>query len=295
MTGVSGGRVRLTMLNSMAGDDFPLSLDRQKSWGVADLDLKDRIFGCGVLELTDTQARRAAQMIADRGQRVWCMSTQLFHDAIEKGEAHFRDHHLARVGRAVELADILRPHFIRLLSATTERRAGIAGAPGRLAREAPWLAAMYRQAIDRIASGGHLATIENETGGNILSNPAEVAELFELLDRPGKVSFTWDAQNMWQVSGQPPSVAIYDAMPPVLRFVHLKGGVAGPDGRLQFRSSLADASWPVLDVVRRVVADGCSEVICLNPSHGPPPPGQGYVNHVEADMAFLREHVAGIV
>ncbi len=36
---------RLTMLNSMAGEDFAAALDRHVAWGIRDLDLRDGIYG----------------------------------------------------------------------------------------------------------------------------------------------------------------------------------------------------------------------------------------------------------
>ena len=77
--------------------------------------------------------------------------------------------------------------------------------------------------------------------------------------------------------------------------VHLKGGQSDrPGGAPKWSSSLADASWPVLDVVRAVVADGVSPVICLNPSHGERKPGYDYTDVVARDVDFLRRNIPEI-
>jgi hypothetical protein len=60
---------------------------------------------------------------------------------------------------------------------------------------------------------------------------------------------------------------------------------------LKWRSSLADASWPVAEITRRVAEDGVSPVICLNPSHGASKPGYDYADIVARDIAYLREQV----
>lgn len=49
------------------------------------------------------------------------MSGELFHADVEKGEAHFRANHLAKVGRLAEIAQQLRPSVVRLLAARMDR------------------------------------------------------------------------------------------------------------------------------------------------------------------------------
>lgn len=67
--------VRLTMLSSMADPDFEKALDRHVRWRIRDLDLKDRILGQGLLDLTAREAERAAELIRARGLSVYCLST----------------------------------------------------------------------------------------------------------------------------------------------------------------------------------------------------------------------------
>ena len=78
---------RLTILNSMAGADFPAALDRHVAWGLTDLDLKDHIFGKAVAGLTRDEAARAARFIADRGLTTHCLSTGFFFAEVERGES----------------------------------------------------------------------------------------------------------------------------------------------------------------------------------------------------------------
>ena len=46
--------------------------------------------------------------------------------------------------------------------------------------------------------------------------------------------------------------------------------------------------------IDRVAADGVSDVICLNPSHGKPKDGYDYTDVVERDLDFLRSEVPGV-
>ena len=118
--------IQLTMLNAMAGGDFAAALDRHVQWKLKLLDLKDGIFGRGIVDLTDEQAQCAAAMIRHRGLDVYCFSTGIGYGDIEAGEQAYRREFEGQVRRAIELASILKPRTVRLLAARTGRRAEIA-------------------------------------------------------------------------------------------------------------------------------------------------------------------------
>ena len=120
----------------------------------------------------------------------------------------------------------------------------------------------------------------------------EIAGFFELLDCGDALSLTWDVQNLWQM-GTFPSLSVYKVLRPYLGMIHVKGGrtdVAG--GALKWRSGLEEASWPVIDIVTEVVADGKSPVLCLNSSNGEST--QEYTPDYEGDLKFLRRNVKQI-
>jgi hypothetical protein len=102
------------------------------------------------------------------------------------------------------------------------------------------------------------------------------------------VSFTWDVQNFWQM-GSFPSLEVYRALRPLIRYYHVKGGLCvEPRGKLVYRSALEDASWPVEEITREVLRDAVSPVICLNPPHGDTKEGYDYEDLTRRDLAFLR-------
>ncbi len=285
--------IRITMLNAMASPEFGEALDRHAAWGLQWLDLKDRIFGKGLLDLRDDEAREAAAMIRGRGLGVYCLSSGLFHADVEQGHERFAAGLCDRVERLVDLAGLLQPRVVRLLGATTSR--GVAGGAllSGVAERHFWLIEEYRRAIDRIAAAGFMATIENETRGCVLASPGDVRLLFDLIDRPGKVMFTWDAQNMWQC-GTWPSVEVYEELRDLTGYVHFKGGrSAEPGGPLAHRSYLEDSSYDVAGIVRCVAASGRVEAICLNPPHGAARPDYDDSQRVERDLAYLRRLVEG--
>ena len=283
----------ITMLNSMADRDFETALDRHLEWGLHHLDVKDSVFGNGVADLSDAEAQRAAALIDARGLSVYCMSTQLFHGDVEVGEQAFRKAHLEPLERAIAVAKVLRPSLFRLLSARTTRREQTADSIAYLRDQHPWVIACYREAVQRLAGAGLRVTIENECHANILATAEEVTGFFAELDCGDAVNLTWDVQNMWQM-GTFPSPDVYGRLRPLLAYYHLKGGQAEPgSGALRWKSSLEDASWPVREITRQVVADGVSPVICLNGSHGQRKPGYPYDDVLARDLAFVRREIAG--
>ena len=280
--------VSFTMLNSMAHRDFETALDRHADWGLKHLDLKGGILGEDVVSLSSEQATQAKDMIESRGLSVYCMSTTLFDEFVEVGEDAFVVNHLDLVDRAIENANILQPHFVRLLAAKTRRRSEIVDSVSYLEKELGWLLGLYREAIEKISDAGFRVTIENECHDCLFANTGEIRGFFDRLDCGEKVSLTWDVQNLWQM-GIFPTLAVYEDLKPWISYYHVKGGMAeSTGGSLKWRSSLEDASWPVEQITRRVIEDGVSPVICLNGSHGERKADYDYENVPERDLMYMK-------
>lgn len=285
-------KVSLTVLNSMAGQDIETAFDRHVTWGLRFLDLKNCIFGKSVDELTVEEAKQVKEAADRRGLQVHTLSTCLLHGDVEQGEKAFRDRDIAALQNVLDVADILSPVQIRLLAASSNRRHEILDSSVYLTAHHPWLVNVYRDAVDQIRDAGYGAVIENEAHDCLFATPAETVSFFSTLDRTSHVGLVWDIQNLWQM-GTFPTLDVYETLKPLIRMIHLKGGraeVAG--GALKWRSHLQDASWPVLPIVRRVIEDGRSPVICLNPSHGQSPPG--FNSDPQNDIEFLRNAVKEI-
>jgi sugar phosphate isomerase/epimerase len=288
----------LTILTSMADADFERALARHRLWGLNRLDLKDSIYGCTVEQLDAETARRARDAIDAAGLDVHCLSTSLMHDDLARGEAHFREQHIARIAGMAAAVRILRPKYFRLLAGRLiDKRPG-GSAFATVMREHPWVVAAYREAVDRAAELGAAVTIENEARDCMLVTAEDMVAFFAALDRPGKVGLTWDIQNQW-TSGSFPRLADYEKLKPLIQYVHVKGGrYDDPATRLlAWKSRLEDASWPVIDIVQKVVDDGVSPVICINPSKGKLRPDYpyDYSDVTGIDIAFLRRAIRGIV
>lgn len=277
-----------TMLNAMADKDFETALDRHVAWGLKHLDLKGGILGNDVVGLSTEEAGRAKELADERALSVYCLSTTLFDEFVEAGEWVFRGEHLGKIDRLIEVADVLEPHFVRLLAAKTRQRQQTSDAIRYVNEEHPWLMDLYREASERLIDAGHRVTIENECHDCIFATTDEIIRFFETLDCGDAVSLTWDVQNLWQM-GTFPTLHIYEALKPLIAYYHVKGGQSESErGPLRWRSSLEDASWPVEEITGRVVADGVSPVICLNSSHGERKEGYDYEGVTERDLEFMR-------
>jgi sugar phosphate isomerase/epimerase len=285
--------VQVTMLNNMVDADFITALDKHVSWGIQVLDLKQGIFGKSLLDLTLEEAEQAAAAIAERDLSVYCFSTELFHGEVEQGEAFFRTTYLDKIDHLLDLAQILKPTVIRLLSAKTKCRNEITDSTLYILKTHDWLIPMYQEAIDRIAEAGFEVTIENECSANLFATTKEIIDFFRVIDREDRVYFTYDVQNLWQM-GTYPTLSVYRELAPVIGFYHVKGGQKdeGSD-KLIWKSSLADASWPVAEMTLQVIADGRSPVICINPSHGITKPGYNYEEVYQRDLAFITNIIQG--
>lgn len=280
--------VALTILNSQAGADSEAALDQHVAWNLRFVDLKEAIYGKSIAELSVQEAEEAAQQIAARNLKTYCLSTVLFGEDLALGESDYVRTTMDQAEKLRKIAQILKPQHIRLLApqfaaASSDRlRAAL--------HDAPWIVKLYRDVIDGFIAGGTECFIENEVHACILSTPDDVLELFKVLGYQTGLKFTWDTQNMWQ-AGSYPTMDAYMRMKPLIGFVHVKGGRSEvPGGPLVWRSSLADASWPVKQIVSRVCQDGVSPVICINPSHGTSA-GGAYVDYCEDDINYLRSAI----
>jgi sugar phosphate isomerase/epimerase len=288
--------VELTMLNVMGGADFEASVARHREWGLRWMDLKNAIYGNDLKDLSLEDAQKATRLLEENGLEVYCFSTVLLGGDVTAGEEGFAAQDLADLEHILRLAEILQPRFVRLLGAQLPGREAHENAIAYVERELPWVLPAYRAAIDRIVSAGYAATIENEAWSCMLSSTEEFRSFFTALDRPGSVSLTWDAQNQW-ATGVMPTVAIYEELRELIAYYHVKGGKSeSRDGSLGWNVALDEATWPVAEVTQRIVDDGASPVICLNPpGHGKAIDGYPYGDAVtERDLAYLRTQVDGV-
>jgi hypothetical protein len=280
------------MLNGMAGNDFEIAARRHAELGLHWLDLKDSLWGETINNLSLENARRAAAIARAHGLKVFCFSTALCDSDLSAGETAFRTRHAATLDHVLKVADILEPGYIRLIAAQLTPFPSEVLPVSVVEEKFPWVFPIYRDFADRIVRSGRRALIENETSNTIFNRAEGILRFFERLERPGQVHYTWDVQNLWQM-GVFPTLEVYRQLKPIIGCIHLKGGRTEGDGRtLVHASALENASWPVVEIMRAAVADGVAPFICLNPSHGRPPPGYNVWEIAQRDVAFLRQNVS---
>lgn len=281
----------ITMLNHMADLDFNESLDQQLEWGIKVLDLKEHIYGKALIDLSDEEAMEAAENIKSRGMSVYCLSTVLFFEDIELGEEVFRKEHLNKLDRILELAQFFKPAVIRLLSAKTSRRQEFINIIPYINKQKPWLIQVYKEAVDKIVQAGFRATMENEANDSIFSRPEEILGFYKALDRYGKITFTFDIQNLWQM-GTYPSVEVCESLLYITEYFHLKGSQSLVEGGYtHYASTLEDASWPVIEITKKLIKDGNGIVLCLNPVKGVKKDGYDYDSITKKDLDYIRKEI----
>ena len=286
-------QTQITMLNNMASSNFTEALDRHVEWGIEVLDLKAGIFDKKLIDLTIDEAKKATSEISHRELKTYCFSSLLFSGALEDGKDAFRQKNLDPLDHLLEIASILQPSVIRLLVPETEKRPQLDNAVSYVQENHGWIFDLYLEAIELVNKAGFETTIESELGGCIFSTPEEVRDFFSILNTQ-KVSFTWDAQNLWQM-GTFPSIEVYEKLKPLIGYVHLKGGKTEGDKReLVWAAPLEEASWPVEEIVRKIVKDGVSPVLCLNGSHGRKPPGYDFRLVAQRDLKYITRIVAEV-
>lgn len=287
---------QLTLLNSMANEDFEESLRIHREWGLEWMDIRDAVYGHWVKDLDVETARKARDKIDEAGLEVYCLSTSVFFAEIEKGEEFFRQEHLSKVDHIISLAEVLRPKVTRLIAAQMPSREEGQSAMDLIEGTHPWVIDVYREAIDKMTGAGLEVTIENEAFRCFLSRLDDFPRFFDALDRKGSVALTWDVQNHW-ATGVFPTMQVYEQLRPLIHYYHVKGGQddGTPARRLKWNVALEDADWPVVELTQAVVNDGVSPVICLNPAqHGEQKPDYDYNNIVKRDLDFLRTNVEGV-
>jgi len=289
----------LTMLNEMMDQDLECAIAALTELGIRHLDLKTHVFGRSIEDLDAERRQQLAALLERTNTEVYCFSSVLGHQNVARvAEREFRQTLEQGVSNLLQTAAYVRPTVVRLLGCYFDNRQDWTDGNDYLERHAAWVYPVYREAIEQVAEAGLLVTLENEPN-SIFSGPGETCGFFERLDLGEKARFTWDIQNMWE-SGVYPTLDVYHELRNITNYVHLKGGrsVSATPQIMRYRSPLDEASWPVTEIVSQVLADGISPVLCLNASHGSPPPDYSLGSlwdtaelvpaEARRDVAFLR-------
>lgn len=285
---------QLTILNSMAGQDFETAIAQHKEWGLEWTDLRDAIYGKWVKDVTLDESTKAARVLEEQGVGVWCLSTSTFFTDIAKGEDEFTEH-LDRLGNILAAAKPLNPQIVRIIAAQLPELEPGTDSVGYIKDKYPWMIDYYRRAIDLIVAAGYRPTIENEAFRCFMSTANDFHDFFDWLDHD-KIMLTWDVQNQW-ATGVYPDLAMYENLKELIGYYHVKGGQFEDETSraLKWNVALDEAHWPVAEITQQVVKDEKSPVICINPTqHGENKDDYNYATVVERDIAFLRASVEGV-
>jgi sugar phosphate isomerase/epimerase len=286
----------LILFTDIMADDIEVAINRLRELEILTLDIRGSVYGRSIDDLDDARRERLASLLRDTRTTVHCLSTSLgAEDANAVGEHAFRTRLDEGIRNIVATLGIVEARMVRVF--------GCRYPPGHapveeLAGSLPsWVYEAYREAAEALSSAGAVLTLENEPD-SIISDPTAAVRFLSALGEP-RIGFTWDVQNMW-AAGTFPSAHVYEQLRALIDYVHLKGGrdsKSDPQG-LVFRADLEHASWPVLEIVGQVLADGICPALCLNSSGGSIPDGYRHfadndtqamrISEAKADLEFLR-------
>lgn len=81
----------------------------------------------------------------------------------------------------------------------------------------------------------------------------------------------------------------------ITEYFHLKGSQSLVEGGYtHFASSLEDASWPVIEMTKKLIKDGKGATLCLNPVKSEKKEGYDYEGITKRDLYYLRKDIKEI-
>ncbi len=170
------------------------------------------VFGRNVLELDDTQARRALTMVRAAGCTVSGVASPVGKSPLGAP----RETEERRLGRALELAALLETDRIRIFSYYPE--------PGQTAAQLAALAPEVCQRLERLsalaATHGVTLLLENEVDlwGDV---PERCRQLLATVDSP-HLRFAWDPANFVRSGVAAPQDAGWSLLAPWVACAHVK-------------------------------------------------------------------------
>src|SRR5690606_36441981 len=129
----------------------------------------------------------------------------------------FANRYDAEVEHIIQIAEVLKPKVVRLLSARSSKRDTYRDSLEYMKAKHPWVIPMYREAVDRIYSAGFQVTIENEAKKCIWSKPHAIVGFYHEMSRSNKVSLTFDVQNIW-IEGTFPTMEVSRQLQPLIGY-----------------------------------------------------------------------------
>jgi sugar phosphate isomerase/epimerase len=281
--------IRPAVVTDEISQEFEHALDAMLEYGVRSAELRG-LWGQNVLELSDTDRRRAKEALDRRGMTVCSIASPFgkcklrpdgeaghgpLHLAVERG----LDEQMQVLERATELARFFGTDLVRGFAFWKQ---------GDLSEDV-WaeIVAAFRAPVAFAEQEGIILGLENEHAC-MIGTGAEAGRLLRALDSPAFQAI-WDPGNAF-FAGERSFPDGYRAVADRLVHVHVKDAVRRPDGEAAW-AIVGEGEIDYLGQFRALVADGYDSGVSLE-THYRPPSGsteEGSRLCLQAMLRLLRD------
>lgn len=225
---VDGGyKMKFSIFTDMLGtESFQESLEHAKNLGFTNIDLRGKLNGSTIDDVTLEKARVLSEMIQEQGLQVSSLSSWAVNSCTFSGppkyDNHDEEHHKQMeevLNRLIDLADIFGSTFIRIYSLYRQEDFNLLSDEEKDAQYRHNANIMLRHA-EQAKSRNKILLVENEPP-TLTNSAKELGILMKYTNHPN-LKVNWDVLNGWR-AGEYPTVEAYEHIKGHVYQTHLKG------------------------------------------------------------------------
>lgn len=219
--------MKFSIFTDMLGtESFRESLDHAVSLGFTNIDLRGKLDGSTIDDITPEKARAISELIQEKGLQVSSLSSWAVNSCTFSGPSkydnHDEDHHKQMgevLNRLFDLADIFSTNFIRIYSLYRQEDFNLLSDEEKDAQYRHNANVMVRHA-EQAKSRDKILLVENEPP-TLTNSCKELGILMNYTNHPN-LKVNWDVLNGWR-AGEYPTVESYEHIKGHVYQTHLKG------------------------------------------------------------------------
>ncbi|MEK5443473.1 sugar phosphate isomerase/epimerase family protein [Fredinandcohnia sp. FSL W7-1320] len=219
--------MKFSIFTDMLGtESFQESLEHAKNLGFTNIDLRGKLNGSTIDDVTLEKARVLSEMIQEQGLQVSSLSSWAVNSCTFSGppkyDNHDEEHHKQMeevLNRLIDLADIFGSTFIRIYSLYRQEDFNLLSDEEKDAQYRHNANIMLRHA-EQAKSRNKILLVENEPP-TLTNSAKELGILMKYTNHPN-LKVNWDVLNGWR-AGEYPTVEAYEHIKGHVYQTHLKG------------------------------------------------------------------------
>lgn len=219
--------MKFSIFTDMLGtESFIEALEYAKSLGFTNIDLRGKLDGSTIDDITPEKARLISEIIQEQGLHVSSLSSWAVNSCTFSGPPKFdnydEEHHKKMgevLNRLFDLADIFDATYIRIYSLYRQEDFNLLSDEEKDAQYRHNAKVMLRHA-EQAKSRDKILLVENEPP-TLTNNCQELGILMKYTNHPN-LKVNWDVLNGWR-AGEYPSVETYEHIKGYVHQTHLKG------------------------------------------------------------------------